>query len=184
MKKFLLALLLLPLAVNAGDIDPDGNEILSLRYSDTSLDGSHEGLWGLSFSHIRGEDNFGFTLSVDFQNFDEKGAYIEGVGREKEEFQHYNVMGGLTYGVTENFYVMPKVGFTYSKYKHYRLDQQCALGLCQDIIHPSAKDKYRMSYGIDFMLLSHSIAYGVGLTDADYFGEREMRANLSIGYSF
>ncbi|TOH86575.1 hypothetical protein, partial [Vibrio parahaemolyticus] len=68
MKKVLFALLI-PFFANASTIEPDGNEIISLRYSDTKFAGENQALFGIGFSHIRGAGNVGFTLSADAQNF-------------------------------------------------------------------------------------------------------------------
>ncbi|XEV13630.1 hypothetical protein ACBZ90_01635 [Vibrio alginolyticus] len=184
MKKLLLVILI-PFFVNASTIESDGNEIISLRYSDTKLAGEDQALFGVEFSHIRGADNVGFTLSADAQNFDKDGDFVENVGKESESFQHYNIMGGLTYGITDEFYVMPKIGFTYSKYKNKFANNQCSVLFgCQDFIDTERKDKYGFSYGIDFMVISNSFAYGIGITDVDYFDNRDVRLNLNLGYKF
>ncbi|EOV6308124.1 outer membrane beta-barrel protein [Vibrio parahaemolyticus] len=184
MKKFLFALLI-PFFANASTIEPDGNEIISLRYSDTKFAGENQALFGIGFSHIRGAGNVGFTLSADAQNFDKDGNFVENVGKESESFQHYNIMGGLTYGVIDEFYVMPKIGFTYSKYKNKFADTNCSVLLgCQDFINTDRKDNYGISYGIDFMMISNSLAYGIGVTDVDYFDDRDVKLNLSVGYKF
>ncbi|CAH1521246.1 Whole genome shotgun sequence [Vibrio owensii] len=186
-KIVILSALSLPLIAQA-ETAPDGDEIISLRYSEATTSNDTRSIWGVGFSHIRGEGEFGFTLSADFQNFDEDGAYIDGVGREKEEFRFYNIMGGLTYGVTEQFYVMPKVGFTFSKYTNFFADEKCSpLSGCtgeNNFINEDKNEDYRISYGMDFMFLHNSVAYGLGITDFSYFGERETKINLNIGYRF
>ncbi|MHA2782610.1 hypothetical protein [Vibrio harveyi] len=188
-KKLLLAATFIaPLFANAASIDKDGNEIVSLRYSEATTAGDTRPIFGMSFSHIRGAGELGFTISADFQNFDEDGNYIDGAGQEKQEFQFYNIMGGLTYGVTDEFYVMPKVGFSYSKIKDFSAEEKCSpITGCTgkpNYINSTLDEDYRISYGIDFMLVHESLAYGVGVTDVSYFGERETMLNLNLGYKF
>ncbi|HHG3159297.1 TPA: hypothetical protein ACPVXI_004654 [Vibrio parahaemolyticus] len=181
----LAALIVAPFANAYETTTPDSTkQIVSLRYSDTSIAGDNHALWGGSFSTVNGMGNFGVTLSADFQSFKENGDYISGVGQEKETYDFYNYMVGATYGVSDNFYVMPKVGLTHSKYKNYHSETVCVSSACKDVIKDDLDDEYRMSYGIDFMFLYKSIAYGLGVTDYSYFGNRETRANLTIGYKF
>ncbi len=186
MKKTLVAIaLLMPLFANAQSTAPDGDEILSLRYSDTSLGGIDDGLWGVSFSNVRGKGNFGFSISADMQKFEENGNYIEDVGQEKKMYEFSNIMLGATYGITDDLYIIPKIGFSYSKLdEHYEYKFTDSDGNPDSYLKSRVSDDYSMSYGIDFMFLYKSLAYGIGITDYNYFDTREAKANITVGYKF
>ncbi|MFV0448053.1 MAG: hypothetical protein ACK5MF_06280 [Vibrio sp.] len=180
MKKALIltTLLLSTHAVAANTVD---SEVLSLRYSDAN----NHATYGIGFTNIRGAGEYGFTLSADVQNFDVNGEYIENVGQEKEIYEYQSIMGGLSYGVTDQFYVMPKVGFTYTKREdNFKDSLTNEKGEVVDYMGMSSKDEYGFAYGIDFMFLYKSLAYGIGITDYNYLDTRETKANISVGYKF
>ncbi|MFL0883011.1 hypothetical protein ACQ895_01535 [Vibrio parahaemolyticus] len=184
MKKLLL-IILIPFFANANTDIPTGDgAVLSLRYSETTKDNDTQPILGASLATLGGKGNFGFALSVDFQHFDVNGE-MTNAGREKKEYTFNNVMVGATYGVTNEFYVIPKIGFTYSEYENHFADKSCIGNIiCKDVMNSERQDEYKPSYGVDFMFLHNSIAYGLGINDYDYFGNRETRMNLNIGYKF
>ncbi|AWG84098.1 TPA: hypothetical protein I7264_07215 [Vibrio parahaemolyticus] len=189
MKRILFALLI-PFFANAGVSQNDksvdeSNLVVSLRYADTTMMGKNNDLFGFSFATGLKEEGFGYALSFDSQSFDINGRNTD-IGVENTKYDYKNVMFGTTYGVTDNFYLIPKLGLTFNRYKskYKGVTHIPNTGMAYPAMKYKSEHDYSMSYGLDMMFFSKRVAYGFGITDSDYFGNRETKANISIGYAF
>ncbi len=90
-------------------------------------------------------------------------------------------MFGTAYGLTDDLYVVPKIGGTYNKLYYGNVDssENAAPKMNRGI-----EKRYDVSYGVDFMFSYDSLVMGVGISNYYHFLDRETKANLLLGYRF
>lgn len=183
---FLISVLTLALPSRANEIDKDA--IFSIRYSTTDITYATLPVFGVGFANVKGKGKFGAVTTIDYQTFgaDWSAHYPS---KESQDYHMYldgswgvNVMFGAAYGVTDEFYIVPKIGVSYNKLYYANVDNNT--DKAAPIVDRGIRKRYDTSYGIDAMYSYKSLTLGVGVSNYYHFLDRETKANLLLGYRF
>lgn len=163
MKKILIGLVLCTafsaqaknvLTINAGTLDGDLGDSLTMV--------------GFSGFQAYGQGRIGFSYGLDFSVGSMESAQIE-----VDQFAVSSNIG-MTYGVTDELYLIPSIGTTY-----YKLD-------VTDGRRSETGSELGYNYGVDMMyLMDNGFSFGVGLKKHEIIEELAYtQFNAKIGYSF
>ncbi|EGQ7677964.1 hypothetical protein MW334_003532 [Vibrio parahaemolyticus] len=161
--------------------------LVSLRYSTTDITNATLPVWGVGFANVKGGGEFGVAATIDYQTFGADWGYHLFNGEDNNSHVYLdgswgvNVMLGTAYGLTDDLYVVPKIGGTYNKlyYGSVNSSENAAPKMNRGI-----EERYDVSYGVDFMFSYDSLVMGVGISNYYHFLDRETKANLLLGYRF
>ena len=130
-------------------------DAMMLRLSD--MNGKTE--WGLGYARMNGADQWGLAFSSDF--------YKEDNPIFLEHTQTHLI--GATYGISDNWYIVPRVGITYSTW---------------DTIYTDRETKVGATWGVDLLGTYQYLVGGVGIHSVNAVGAVKTQVTLSLGVAF
>lgn len=160
--------------------------VFSMRYSTTDITNATLPTWGVGAAKVQGAGKFGFAATIDYQTFGADWSFhfpdnpLYGTRVYLDGSWGTNFMFGPTYGVSDNFYVVPKIGITYNKL-YYGLAE---IENAKPHIEHGKEDRYDASFGFDAMFSLGAFVGGVGISNYYHFVDRETKINVLLGYRF
>jgi hypothetical protein len=126
--------------------------------------------YGLSVYQLKGEGQWGFGGSVDVGRIGEsdRGANLN--------LDFYSARIALTYGVTDNIYIVPSAGIVQSK-----LDRNYYYA---GRYHYFQNESTGFSPALDFVVESDGLTASVGMSQLPLVDRNETAFNFKVGYAF
>ncbi len=163
-RSFVLSSLLVSCLSNAASYEPK----LAILGGVSALNSTKS--YGLSMYQLQGEGRWGFGGSVDVGNISEsdRGANLSS--------DFYSARVALTYGVTDNIYIVPSAGIVQSKLErnYYYAGRY----------HYFENDSIGFSPALDFVVESDGLTGSVGMSQLPLVDRNETAFNFKVGYAF